>query len=125
MNLLLDTRVLLWAIGQPERLDETAREAIREARNQVVVSAASAWEIAMKRALGKLRFDADLAEVLDTVGFDALPVGLEHARVAGDLPEVHRDPFDRMLVAQAQVEALTLVTRDPVFAGYDVATLPA
>lgn len=125
MNLLLDTHVLLWAIDQPEHLDQTAREAIRDARNRVVVSAASAWEIAIKRSLGKVLFDADLAGVLDTVGFDALPVGFEHARVAGDLPEVHHDPFDRMLVAQAQVEALTLVTRDPVFAGYDVATLPA
>lgn len=125
MNLLLDTHVLLWAIDQPEQLDEAARQAIRNARNRVVVSAASAWEIAIKRGLGKLRFDADLAEVLEAVGFDALGVGFEHARVAGDLPRVHRDPFDRMLVAQAQVDALTLVTRDPVFARYDVAILPA
>ena len=125
MNLLLDTHVLLWAIDQPEHLDETARELIREARNRVVVSAASAWEIVIKRGLGKLRFDADLAGVIDAVGFDPLAVGFEHARVAGELPGVHRDPFDRLLVAQAQVEALTLVTRDPVFAGYDVPTLLA
>ena len=125
MNLLLDTHVLLWAIDQPEHLDETARELIRDARNRVVVSAASAWEIVIKRGLGKLRFDADLAGVIDAVGFDPLAVGFEHARVAGELPGVHRDPFDRLLVAQAQVEALTLVTRDPVFAGYDVPTLLA
>ncbi len=125
MNLLLDTHVLLWALGQPEHLDGTAREAIRDARNRVVVSAASAWEIAIKRKLGKLRFEADLGAVLDEVGFDALSIGFEHARVAGELPGVHRDPFDRMLVAQAQIEALTLVTRDAVFARYEVATLPA
>ncbi len=125
MNLLLDTHVLLWALDQPEQLDGTAREAIRDARNRVVVSAASAWEIAIKRGLGKLRFEADLGAVLDAVGFDALSIGFEHARVAGELPGVHRDPFDRMLVAQAQIEALTLVTRDVVFARYDVPTLPA
>ena len=125
MNLLLDTHVLLWAIDRPEQLDEAAREEIRSARNRVVVSAASAWEIAVKRALGKLRFDADLGTVLDEVGFDALSIRFEHARVAGELPGVHRDPFDRMLVAQAQIEALTLVTRDAVFARYEVATLPA
>lgn len=125
MNLLLDTHVLLWAIDQPEHLDETAREAIRDSHNRVVVSAASAWEIAIKRGLGKLRFDADLAEMLDAVGFDPLAVGFEHARVAGALPAVHRDPFDRVLVAQAQVEALTLVTRDAVFDRYDVLTMAA
>jgi len=125
VNLLLDTHVLLWAVDQPERLDRAAREAIRNGNNRVQVSAASAWEISIKAALGKLRFDSDLGDVLDASGFDPLAIGFDHARVAGALPPVHRDPFDRMLVAQAQLEVLTLVTRDPVFSRYDVATLAA
>ncbi len=125
MNLLLDTHVLLWALDTPERLGVEAREVLRDPRHQVVVSAASAWEISVKAALGKLRFDGDLSRVLKAVGFDALTISVEHALAAGALPAVHRDPFDRMLVAQARIEGLTLVTRDAVFDGYDVATMTA
>lgn len=125
MNLLLDTHVLLWALDTPERLGVEAREVLRDPRHQVVVSAASAWEISVKAALGKLRFDGDLSRVLKAVGFDALTISVEHALAAGALPAVHRDPFDRMLVAQARIEGLTLVTRDAVFDGYDVATMAA
>lgn len=125
MNLLLDTHVLLWALDTPERLGVEAREVLRDPRHQVVVSAASAWEISVKAALGKLRFDGDLSRVLKAVGFDALTISVEHALAAGALPAVHRDPFDRMLVAQARTEGLTLVTRDAVFDGYDVATMAA
>lgn len=125
MNLLLDTQVLLWAVDTPERLDDRARDAIRDPRNRVVVSSASAWEISIKTALGKLRFDGDLNAVLRAVGFDPLAIDVEHALAAGALPPVHRDPFDRMLVAQARAEGLTVVTRDDVFDGYDVPTLRA
>ena len=125
MNLLLDTHVLLWALDSPERLDDRARDAIRDPRNRVVVSSASAWEISIKTALGKLRFDGDLTAVLKAVGFDPLAIDVEHALAAGALPPVHRDPFDRMLVAQARAEGLTVVTRDDVFDGYDVPTLRA
>ena len=125
MNLLLDTHVLLWALDSPERLDDRARDAIRDPRNRVVVSSASAWEISIKTALGKLRFDGDLTAVLKAVGFDPLAIDVEHALAAGALPPVHQDPFDRMLVAQARAEGLTVVTRDDVFDGYDVPTLRA
>lgn len=125
MNLLLDTHVLLWAVDTPERLDDRARDAIRDPRNRVVASSASAWEISIKTALGKLRFDGDLTAVLNAVGFDPLAIDVEHALAAGALPPVHRDPFDRMLVAQARAEGLTVVTRDDVFDGYDVPTLRA
>ena len=89
------------------------------------MSAASAWEISIKTALGKLRFDGDLTAVLKAVGFDPLAIDVEHALAAGALPPVHRDPFDRMLVAQARAEGLTVVTRDDVFESYDVPTLRA
>ena len=125
MNLLLDTHVLLWALDSPERLDDRARDAIRDPRNRVLVSSASAWEISIKTALGKLRFDGDLTGVLKAVGFDPLAIDVEHALAAGALPPVHRDPFDRMLVAQARAEGLTVVTRDDVFESYDVPTLRA
>lgn len=125
MNLLLDTHVLLWAVDTPERLDDRARDAIRDPRNRVAVSSASAWEISINTALGKLRFDGDLTAVLKAVGFDPLAIDVEHALAAGALPPVHRDPFDRMLVAQARAEGLTVVTRDDVFDGYDVPTLRA
>lgn len=125
MNLLLDTHVVLWALNTPDRLDRHARDAISDSGNRVVVSAASAWEISIKRGLGKLRFDADLAAVVLATGFEALAIGFEHARTAGELPLHHRDPFDRMLVAQAQLEDLTVVTVDPVFERYEVQRLSA
>lgn len=125
MNLLLDTHALLWALDRPDQLDPRARAAIADGANRVVVSAASAWEIAIKQSIGKLRFDGDLAELVTTTGFDSLAIDFEHARSAGALPAHHRDPFDRMLIAQATCEALTIVTRDPLFDLYAVPLLAA
>jgi PIN domain nuclease of toxin-antitoxin system len=94
--------------------------------NQVLVSAASAWEIAIKHALGRLTFPVDgFEEILQRMGFDALPIGLGHAIAAGRLPRHHDDPFDRLLVAQAQTEGLTLVSTDGAVARYDVPVLGA
>jgi PIN domain nuclease of toxin-antitoxin system len=93
--------------------------------NVVTVSAASVWEIEIKRSTGKLRAPAPLRERVDDEGFAALPITVEHAILAARLAQHHSDPFDRMLVAQAQLEGLTLVTRDPVFDRYDVRVLPA
>ncbi len=90
----------------------------------VIVSAASVWEIGIKRALGKIRFDGSFALAVRQNGFESLSINAEHAERAGELPRHHRDPFDRMLIAQAQVEKLTIVTRDKQFAAYDVAVLP-
>ena len=112
MRLLLDTHALLWALADPDRLNDTARDALRDGRNVVLVSAVSAWELAIKQAAGKLRAPDDLLEVVDATGFDWLPISAQHALLAGALPPLHRDPFDRMLVAQARQESLIIVTRD-------------
>ncbi|MGZ8783647.1 MAG: type II toxin-antitoxin system VapC family toxin, partial [Gaiellaceae bacterium] len=101
------------------------RDVIADPDNAVFVSAATAWEIAIKRAKGTLSAPADVRPAIAESGFFELPIGLGHAAVAGALPVHHRDPFDRMLVAQAKVEALALVTADPVLARYEVEIVPA
>jgi PIN domain nuclease of toxin-antitoxin system len=125
VRLLLDTHALLWALGDPERLTEDARDAIRDGANEVLVSAASAWEIAIKKAAGRLDAPDDLSEALEASAFVPLPITLAHALRAGTLSPHHRDPFDRMLVAQATIESLTVVTRDPAFEAYGVPLLGA
>jgi PIN domain nuclease of toxin-antitoxin system len=125
MRLLLDTHALLWALADPERLLETARRAISEGRNEVLASAACAWEIAVMREAGKLRAPDDLVEAAEETGFVWLAISPAHAMLAGSLPPHHRDPFDRMLVAQAQTESLTIVTRDERLDRYGVEILPA
>ena len=125
MKLLLDTHVLLWALGNPSSLSPDARAAIENPRTPVLVSTASAWEIGVKVSLGKLRAPVDLAEQLRDKRFTPLPVSIAHGLRVGALPLHHRDPFDRLLVAQAQLEGLTIVTRDERIAAYDVETLAA
>ena len=125
MRLLLDTHVLLWAIADPDQLTKRARDLIVDGRNAVLVSAASVWEIAIKRALGKLTAPEGLGAAIVTAGFDSLPISFDHAELAGSLPTHHHDPFDRMLIAQAQLESLTIVTRDTRFARYGVHLLEA
>lgn len=125
MRLLLDTHALLWSLAEPERIAEDARTAIEDGRNEVLVSAASAWEVAIKRAMGKLEVPDDLGSEIDAAAFGSLAITVEHALAAGALPLHHRDPFDRMLVAQAALEGLTIVTRDPRFEPYEVPTLRA
>lgn len=125
MNLLLDTHVLLWALADDPALSGQARDAIVDGRNRVLVSAASAWEITIKAALGKVRAPDDLLVQLERARFEPLDVTIPHTLAVGALPGHHADPFDRLLVAQARTERLTLVTRDGDIARYDVATLPA
>jgi PIN domain nuclease of toxin-antitoxin system len=125
VRLLLDTHALLWAIGDPERLRDAARTALWDAGNEVRVSVASIWEIGIKRGLGKLTAPDDLGPHLEAANFEPLLISLEHARAAGLLPPHHRDPFDRMLIAQAQLESLTIVTRDARFVPYGVQLLEA
>jgi PIN domain nuclease of toxin-antitoxin system len=125
VRLLLDTQVLLWSLNEPEALTETAREAIADGANAVYVSAATVWEAGIKQALGKLSGADDLPGRIRATRFDELPVELEHAAAAAQLPAHHSDPFDRMLVAQAQLEGLTLVTRDLRLQAYGVALLQA
>jgi PIN domain nuclease of toxin-antitoxin system len=129
VRLLLDTYVFLWAAGKPEELAEPARLAIADTENEVYVSAAVAWEITMKTALGKLKVPGDPATWFPArvraLGFDGLAILPEHALAVGALPDHHRDPFDRILVAQAQLEGMQLVTRDPEIQKYPVRFLPA
>lgn len=124
MRLLLDTHVLLWWLADDPALSKQARQLIAN-EPEVFASAASAWEIAIKRALGKLEAPEDLPAVLAAGGIGRLPIEFEHAAIAGALPRHHDDPFDRMLVAQAQHEGLTLLTNDTRISRYGVAALPA
>ena len=124
MRVLLDTHVWLWWLAD-EPLSDPVTSALGDAHTDVLVSAASVWEVSIKRALGKLNVEAGLEDELDADGFGSLPITVTHASVAGDLPPHHGDPFDRMLVAQAQLEDLTLVTRDPALQAYDVPILVA
>ncbi|WP_449281876.1 type II toxin-antitoxin system VapC family toxin [Leucobacter sp.] len=119
MKYLLDTHALLWALTDPVRLGPEARELIAARASPLVVSAVSAWEIATKRRLGKLP-QADVlvgaySRHLDRLGAERMPVAEDHALLAGGLGWEHRDPFDRMLAAQAMVESMTLITHDRVF----------
>jgi PIN domain nuclease of toxin-antitoxin system len=121
-NLLLDTHVLLWWLAGSSRLPPAARKAIVEG-SAVYVSAASAWEIGIKVSKGKLGFDGDLDQQLRENQFRPLPVTISHAMAAGALPLHHGDPFDRMLIAQARMESLTLLTSDIRLAEYGTSVL--
>lgn len=123
MNLLLDTHALLWALTDEKQLSRRARTVITSPRNRVHISAASIWEISIKKTLGMLPASIDLEEILSRSGFEALEINIKHAMLAGELPKHHEDPFDRMLIAQAIVEKLTLVTRDAAFDAYGVQLL--
>jgi PIN domain nuclease of toxin-antitoxin system len=124
VRLLLDTHIFLWAASDPARLTEAMRAAIAAEANAVFVSAATAWEIAIKVALGRLTFPLDRFEtMLASMGFAPLMMTVAHGIAAGSLPRHHGDPFDRMLIAQARVEGLTLITTDRAFGRYAVAIL--
>lgn len=126
MRLLLDTHTYLWWLLDHPTLSDDARTTIADGENLVFVSAATIWEATIKSALGRLDIhDADLVEEIGSNGFHELPVEARHAATTGSLQAHHKDPFDRMLVAQAQLEQLTIVTRDTAFEPYGVATLPA
>jgi PIN domain nuclease of toxin-antitoxin system len=118
---LLDTHVLLWAAGQPDRLPSKARKLLGDPRNEPVFSSASLWEIAIKSGLGRDDFQVDarlLRRGLLDNGYSELPITSEHAVAIDGLPPIHKDPFDRLLVAQSMVEGITLLTSDPLMAQY-------
>jgi PIN domain nuclease of toxin-antitoxin system len=125
MRLLLDAHALLWWLGDDPSLDRNARDLIADLANEVIVSAVTVWEIAIKRAIGKLSAPDGLAAVLERSGFIEAPVTAADAERAGGLEAIHRDPFDRMLVAQAARLRAVVVTRDTVFARYGMETVPA
>ncbi|HJU20141.1 MAG TPA: type II toxin-antitoxin system VapC family toxin [Stellaceae bacterium] len=121
MRLLLDTHVLLWAAGQPERLSKSARALIEDRQNALLFSSANLWEIAIKHALGREDFRVDvrlLRRRLLVNGYEELAITGEHVLALGTLPPLHKDPFDRLLVAQAIAEDVTLLTVDPIVARY-------
>jgi len=120
MNLLLDTHVLIWVFSRDPTLSKTATDAIRDGNNLVFVSAATAWEIAIKKSPGKLKVPGNYHEGLQRYRFTPLSVTTEHALAVEHLPPHHKDPFDRLLIAQAKIETLTLVTGDPNMKAYDV-----
>ena len=124
-RLLLDTHVLLWWLMDDARLSASARRSIANGRNEVYVSAASGWEIAIKRGLGKVRVPDDLESKINADGFSLLSMSFGHAEQAGMLPLLHNDPFDRMLIAQAQIEGLVLITKDEKIMRYDLRTMEA
>ena len=124
MRLLLDAHILLWWLASSPRLPKAARTAIEECA-VAYVSAATVWEIAIKVAAKRLEFRGDMEEQLALNNFLPLPIGVVHALLAAKLPRHHADPFDRMLIAQASLESLTLVTADPHLAVYGVPILPA
>ena len=124
MRLLLDTHILIWAMQQPERLSPDARAALADRQNEILVSAASVWEIAIKVGAGRLSFPvSDIDAMLAEMGFGVVEVAPRHAVELLALPLLHRDPFDRMLIAQARAEGLTLVSDDAAIRSYDVALL--
>lgn len=125
MRLLLDTQVVLWWLEGGKQLSAPVTTAIGTAANTVFVSAASAWEMEIKRALGKLRTPDDLAGQLAHHRFLELPVRIAHTTTLRGLPRLHRDPFDRLIVAQAIAERLTIVSADPVLARYGVQVMTA
>lgn len=121
MKLLLDTHVLLWAAGQPERLSVGAKRLLNNQKNELIFSAASLWEIAIKRSLGRDDFRVEprvLRRALLDNGYTELPITSDHAVGVDTLPDLHRDPFDRILLAQALAEGVTLVTADAQLARY-------
>jgi len=124
LRLLLDSHAFIWACNEPEKLSTKERECIQSADNVVFISVATAWEIAIKTSLGKLQFPIErLLGMARALNFEPLLVSFEHAARAGSLPRHHNDPFDRMLVAQAMTEGLTLVTADRILSKYEVSVL--
>ena len=118
MRLLLDTHEFLWWCADDPRLGRAERQAIRDGANEVFLSAASAWEMAIKQSLGRLTAPEPPSVATARIGMVQLPVAFAHAEATLALPKLHRDPFDRMLVAQARVEGLTLMTSDPLVRAY-------
>jgi PIN domain nuclease of toxin-antitoxin system len=125
LRLLLDTHVMLWAVSDPGRLSAHARQAIASGENDVFVSIVSPWEIAIKKSRDRIETPDDLDLALESSRFKLLPVLLRHTKAIESMPHHHRDPFDRMLVAQAVVDGMTIVTADRKLTKYQVALLPA
>lgn len=129
MRILLDTHCWLWWLMEPSRLSQHTLAIINDSQNEVCLSVASCWEIAIKHSIGKLQFDEPLDSFIQSRlkrdNIRIIEINLTHALRVATLPHHHRDPFDRLIIAQAQVEQIPIVTADAQFANYDVAVIPA
>jgi PIN domain nuclease of toxin-antitoxin system len=123
VRILIDTHIFIWCDRRPGAVARELMAVLRDVQNDVFVSAVSVWEIAIKRASGKLAFAAPVVETVERLGFELLPITGIHAERAGGLPRHHRDPFDRLLIAQAALEGLVLGTQNPLMRPYSVAIL--
>jgi PIN domain nuclease of toxin-antitoxin system len=123
VRLMLDTHALLWALAASARLSKTARRAIEDPENEILVSAVSAWEMAIKKAMGRLEVPDDLVETIDEAGFTRKALGFAEAKRLQRLPNHHSDPFDRMLICHAMEERCAIVTKDALIARYAIETL--
>ena len=123
MNVLLDTRLILWWLNDDEKLIAEHRNIITTVENICFISAASIWEISIKQKLGKLQIPANYIEELKKEGFQELPVSWDHCSLVSVLPLIHRDPFDRLLIAQSKLENLTLISADEMIKQYDISVI--
>lgn len=123
MNLFLDTHILLWWLDDSPLLPSKARNAIMNIDNLIILSSAVIWEIRIKQALGKLKIAPNFYDVIKEQGFEMLSITSDHAYAVGDLPKYHRDPFDRILIAQVKLEGFTMVTHDAIFKKYQIPLL--
>lgn len=119
MKFLLDTHILLWALMDHEKLSSTLKEKICDETNIIFVSAVSTWEIMIKKSLGKLKIPNNFESALVEARFELLPIRVSHTMEIENLPEIHSDPFDRLLIAQCKIEGLTLITQDKTIMKYD------
>ena len=117
---LLDTCVLLWWLADDDRLGKSSKKMIADPNNHLFVSAAVPWEIGIKRVLGKLRAPVNIESIIDESDFEKLSINCSHAENAAQLPQYHKDPFDRIMIAQAQAERLAIMTSDDIFTRYDI-----
>lgn len=125
LRLLLDSHIFLWMTTDRLKVSGAILKQLDDPENEVIFSAVSSWEIAIKRAKGRLHFSGSPAAVAEKIGLPILPITAEHCELAGELPLVHSDPFDRLLIAQAKVEGCAIVTRDAIIARYQVPVLRA
>lgn len=123
MEILLDTHILIWALSDPKKLNPKARGQIESAENLAFVSLASLWELQIKESINKVKLPKNFFESIEPCGFELLPINLSHIQYLRKLPLHHRDPFDRMLIAQANCEGLTLITSDKAISKYKVKIL--
>jgi len=125
MNYLLDTHVVLWWLTDPKEIATKARKIIADKEESIYISSASCWEMAIKKGIGRLKFPANLLDILTSEGFDIIPITANESLSVADLPLIHQDPFDRLLIVQAKLNDMILITRDETIVKYPVITLKA